>query len=465
MNMTDDHQLLRAYAQNGSEEAFGELVRRHLNLVYSAALRQVRDAHLAQEVCQAVFIIFARKAGSIREGSRLVGWLFKTTRFAAARALRAEQRRRRWETEAAQMDPTTAIPIPNDQAPWDELAPVLDGAIAQLNEPDRHAVLLRFFQQHELKEVARAMGSSEEAAKKRVARAVEKLRAILQRSGVVLSTAAVGSLVSANAVQAAPLPIVQAVCTASAAAATAGASVSVLQLVHTTLNSMLHHTIKKNATIAGLCLLATTAGTLLAQQLKSPKTANPPAPAASNSVTTATSFDRTTPIGALRDFADALAQSDSNRVLRAMHLTTPATRQIAQAMGAAIAAEGEFKRVVTARFGPRSIKLVNLSFGQAGLNDENVVRDAVQYTDANHATVKLPSRSNPDKPHQVKLVRIDGLWKFPDTEAPGLADNPVQTASIFRKLADAAPAVCREIESGQYRTYNEAVQARVMGAP
>src|SRR5262245_48204416 len=99
--MTADLELIRSYATTGSEEAFAEVTRRHLGLVYSAALRQVGDVHLAQEVTQAVFVILARKAGSLRDGTVLAGWLFRTTRFAAARAVRAERRRQRREQEAA----------------------------------------------------------------------------------------------------------------------------------------------------------------------------------------------------------------------------------------------------------------------------------------------------------------------------------------------------------------------------
>lgn len=116
MRTMDDRELLETYARDRSEAAFGELVGRHLSWVYSVALRHVGDSSLAEEVAQSVFVLLARKAGSLRSGTILGGWLFRTTRFVANRAVRAEKRRRSREQTAASMIPT--VTLPEDEALW-----------------------------------------------------------------------------------------------------------------------------------------------------------------------------------------------------------------------------------------------------------------------------------------------------------------------------------------------------------
>src|SRR5262245_37818808 len=147
MDALDDMDLLREYASRQSEAAFETLVRRHINLVHSAALRKVRDPALASEVTQTVFLILARKARSISSRTILAGWLYRTAHFTAARALRGEFRRRRHELEAAQMQPD-----PPDPA-WERISPFLEDAMSQLGEADRNAVLLRYFEGRDLKSV------------------------------------------------------------------------------------------------------------------------------------------------------------------------------------------------------------------------------------------------------------------------------------------------------------------------
>src|ERR1700748_3611627 len=168
MPPTNDMELLREFVASDSQEAFETLLNRHVNLVYSTALRMVRDPVLANEVTQTTFIILAKKARTLGAGTVLSGWLYRTTQFAAARALRTESRRRERENEAAKMH------TEQSESVWEELSPVLDQAMAQLGEADRNAVVLRYFENKSSRDVGVALGLNEATAQKRVARAVEK---------------------------------------------------------------------------------------------------------------------------------------------------------------------------------------------------------------------------------------------------------------------------------------------------
>ncbi len=223
--MTDDAELLRQYVEARSEGAFAELVQRHLPMVYSAALRQVGgDAELAKDVAQTVFVDLARKAGSLVRHDLLAGWLYASTRFAAASARRANSRRRLRERIAVSMQEHTTQPTLYSSPAESELNPVLDDAMAELGVEDRHAVLLRFFQDKGLKEVGAILGISEDAARMRLHRALEKLHCLLKARGVALSAGALGSALAAQAVTAAPAGLAASITGAALAGAAAGSS-------------------------------------------------------------------------------------------------------------------------------------------------------------------------------------------------------------------------------------------------
>jgi len=173
--MSDDAELLLRYARENSEPAFAELVRRHLGLVYHAALRQVGgDAHLAQDVAQTVFTDLARKAATLARRPVLAGWLYTSTRFAASQAVRSERRRRTREHAAHTM--TEGVSEPASTADWERIRPVIDDALHALTARDREAVLLRFFEGRAFAEVGAAISASEDAARVRVDRALEQMR-------------------------------------------------------------------------------------------------------------------------------------------------------------------------------------------------------------------------------------------------------------------------------------------------
>ena len=209
----NDMDLVREFARRNSEAAFTELVRRHLNLVYSVARRCTGNDGDAQDVTQAVFIILARKAAGLRERTLLAGWLYETTRFAAARLLRANARRHAREQEAYMQ---STLNEADNFAVWEKLSPHLEDAMGKLNAADRALLVLRFYENKSGPEAAALLGIREDAAHKRVARAIEKLRKFFVKRGVTLSGAAIAGAVSANSVQAAPVGLVAKVSLAAA---------------------------------------------------------------------------------------------------------------------------------------------------------------------------------------------------------------------------------------------------------
>jgi RNA polymerase sigma factor (sigma-70 family) len=225
----DDRQLLRRYADTGAEDEFRELVRRHLDLVYSTALRCVAgESTLAEDITQAVFADLARKAPTLAADVVVGGWLYQAARFTAAKAVRGEQRRRLREAAAAEAHMNPSEPEPD----WNRIRPLLDAAMDDLPAADRDAVVLRFFQRRELRDVGAALGLSDEAARKRVSRALERLRGFLVRRGITTTSGALATAISAHAVTSAPAGLIASVATVSlAASATASGTAFFLKLL------------------------------------------------------------------------------------------------------------------------------------------------------------------------------------------------------------------------------------------
>ena len=221
--MSESQRLLAEYANTGSELAFRELLTRYVDLVYSTALRLVGgDAHLAQDVTQTVFADLARKAGTLGKGVMLGGWLHHHAIYVASTTVRGERRRQQRERQAVEMNAQQD----HSEANLAQLAPVLDEAIDQLGAEERTAILLRFFEQLDFRSVGEAVGSTEEAARKRVARALEKLRSTLQQRGVTLSAAALGTVLATGAVSAAPAGLASSLLLTALAGATAATATS-----------------------------------------------------------------------------------------------------------------------------------------------------------------------------------------------------------------------------------------------
>lgn len=254
MKALDDIGLLREYSNSGTEEAFETLVNRHIGFVYSAALRQVRDSHLAEEVTQTVFILLAQKAGTISDRAVLAGWLFNTTRLTALTQMRAAAKLWHREQEvqlASQLESDGAEPT------WKQISPVLDEALCSLPEKDRHALLLRFFEGKSLKEVGETLALGEDGARKRTNRALEKLHRYFMRRGISSTTGLIAAALSANTVHAVPAALAKSVVTLAAAKGAAAGS-STLALTKGVLKLMIWsktQTVAVGLVVAGLATM------------------------------------------------------------------------------------------------------------------------------------------------------------------------------------------------------------------
>jgi RNA polymerase sigma factor (sigma-70 family) len=265
MNGLSDQQLLRDYTGSRSEAAFAELVRRHVDLVYSAAVRMVRDAHLAEDVTQSAFVALAQNAGQLTDRAVLSGWLHRTAQNIAAQTVRTEVRRRAREQEAAAMNELLAV---ESDAPWEQIAPHLDAALGELSEPDRDALMLRYFERKSAREMAQTLGISDEAAQKRVNRAVDRLREFIVKRGVPVGASGLVVVITANAVQAAPIGLAA---TISAAAALAGTTL-VAATTTATLTKAIAMTTLQKAIIATSLALAVGSGICTVRQSSSLRT-------------------------------------------------------------------------------------------------------------------------------------------------------------------------------------------------
>ena len=249
----NDIDLIGQFAREQSQDAFTELVNRHLGLVYSAALRQVRSPHLAEDIAQSVFTNLARHAAKLSPDTNLTAWLYRATRNAAIDVIRSEARRQAREQLSLQM---SAINDNDSPADWSHIEPHLDEAMDALDDADRTAILMRYFEKKSLSEVGTALGASEDAAQKRVSRAVERLREFLAKRKVAVGATGLVALLSANAVQAVPAVFATTVATgaviASATLSTSTAATTTIAIAMTTTQKVLVAVLLTGAVAAGV---------------------------------------------------------------------------------------------------------------------------------------------------------------------------------------------------------------------
>ena len=376
-----DRELLDEYTTTPSDAVFSQLVARHVNFVYSAALRQVQNHQMAQDVTQAVFIILARKAPLLRRETVLAGWLFCAVRYTASDARKIEARRQLREEEAVRMQLTDANETGND---WERLRPLLDEALSKLGAKDRTAVLLRFFEKKSFGEIGEILGGNENSARVRVVRAVEKLRGYFNQRGIALSAVALSSALASNAVQATPHAVV--------AALTGGltAHAATAALAEAAYRRSLRRRVAAGACGILLLLLLASGGVFVSRQRQSARAAE---------MATAAQSVREAMIEIERRFTS----EDPNGFVALVHFRTAEEEQFRKVLAEYIRTGSLFRRAMqeklNARRRPFDVTFRELCIGQPPVRTRFIERDRAV---TNIMTARYP----------LYLLKIGDVWKW-----------------------------------------------------
>jgi RNA polymerase sigma factor (sigma-70 family) len=406
MQELDDMALLREY-ERGSEDAFAMLVARHVNKVYSVALRHTGNSHHAEEITQVVFVILARKSRSLGKRVILEGWLYQTARLTALASARSEIRRAHREQEACMQ----SVSNENESEVWRQIAPLLDAAIASLNETDRHAVVLRFLYGKNMKEVGAVLGSNEGATRLRVHRAMDKLRNFFHKHGIVSTSEILAGEMLVHGVQIAPLGLAK-TATALALAKVPAASFSTLTLLKGALKIMVWTKAKTAIVTGAVVLLAAGTTPIVIKEIRSYSDAHPiPRTTAVTGTIKGQFFGRgqlvdagnTTPEDAWESRYWARAQGDYDTVIAA---TDP------RALGTGKNWMGD-----KATFGARSRKTFATEFqGFQILARKDLAKERVELK-YQFAFQDSQDGSTPQQTKIVTLVKANGSWRVIQTRA------------------------------------------------
>jgi RNA polymerase sigma factor (sigma-70 family) len=458
-----DRQLLEQYRERKSQEAFGELVRRHIGWVRSAALRQVRDAHLADDVAQAVFLALARQAHRLHDGAALSTWLFQVTRYAASAALRGESRRRRHERNAAMLSTQRDEASSMTPQQWEQLSRMLDDLVARLRRDDRRAVLLRFYEQKSYPEMAAALGVSAEAARKRTDRAVEKLRQLAGRRDLALSAETLSAGLLAQAASPAPPAVtaaaIEAATSGNAAAGAAGTPTAAIAEGAIRMMNLMKMRIPV-ATTAAAAAAATAALIAVvvttwdggANAIAATQAASRPAPAAvasSAPATTAPAAREDSPKAVVFAAFRAAAAGDADGLIGRFDRITPAQEQTLRQAADVMSAARRLSDAVKQQFGLDVGQTLDRSVGM-GVGEFDVTA-AMETIQGDSAIVEMKAG-----PGDIRLMRVGQQWKISGDALRTL--NP----GALKPLHARVPAIDRltaDVRAGKYKTVDELRQA------
>jgi RNA polymerase sigma factor (sigma-70 family) len=432
----NDWQLLDQFASDRSDESFRIIVERYGGLVYHTALRQLGNTHKAEEATQAVFIALAQKAGKIPRNAVISSWLFRAARFAVSNLVREEARRQRREQKTATME--FPIQTGTTESVWAQISPHLNDALAKLSEGDRQAVLIRFFEEKSHREVASTLGISEDAAKMRVSRGLEKLRLLFQKKGLGTPSACLAAALSTHGAQAAPVGLSTSI---AAFAAVKGTATTLSFVAAKGILKLMVRTKTKIAIVTGTALLFAGATATLVLQ----KTKAKPVPMRAKSA-----VDRSTPKGSLRAISQALETGDPALFVGSFSFASPYEGVIKGTLERLVATIGKYRQAAVQEFGAESAQasFASLPFKLPAAKIES----AHERIEAETANVELDPRDRP-----VVFTRSNGEWKttldaFFDMSPAALGREGTNLISGFER-------VMSKLKSGKYTSAVAAAQA------
>ena len=435
-----DQQLLGEYRRTRSQQAFGELVGRYADVVYAAARRQVKAPAMAEDVAQAVFLLLSQKAGRIGRGELLAGWLLRATWFTSRRTLTAERRREYHERRAAAMRTEATEPA------WDTYSEEIDAAMAKLGAAERSAVTLRYFCGLSLREVGEQMSLSEDAARKRVDRGLEKLRTLLSKKVMVPSAAGLAVAMAANGSEAAPASVL--------AIATGQASASVVTLAKG-VGKMLAWAKVRVAAVMCLGILAAGGMALVVGQIPT-KPALAPAPSTVPSPSAVAKGPASTPKGTVIAAYQAALAGDLEAHLRCFDYPSDQQTRILRQVVRASAAAGTLMDATAEKFG-KEYRTALLGPMGMGVEPADVDRAGETITGTT-AEVDMGAAG----PGIIPLVKVGDVWLIKPQILDRLNADSIATTERYvpqiQKLADA-------IRQGKFQTLDQAklAMAKAMG--
>lgn len=439
-----DRHLLEEFRSRGSHDAFAQLVRRHMGMVYHACRRRLRDEHLAEDAAQAVFVLLSRR-GPGDGCPSVAGWLYRTALHTCANVNKARMRRERHERTAAEMRSEIA------SAPQSsEMDVALERALGELPATDRDVLIMKFYEQRELSEVAQALGISSNTATKRVSRALARMKRRLVGAGV--AGVSIEQTLHGALSQPAPTALVE----RTIESVTISAAPPAVETIVNGVSIMLATTKAKLIGFSAVCVVLGGALVSMTAILLAQAPAERGQPAAQAPATQPAA----TPKEVVKQFAGAIRRHDASTIKDLVFVANPDEERLVQTVCDYLTATGEFKAAVTARFGPDGQKLLTALSAMTPVDRLPAVIDAMMNNVEESVTDTEAILQSEQANVTFVLTNDAGRWRISTTrmtETWSPEDWETREGQI-RLAGEAMQMLTQKIEQGDYASVDELKQ-------